>query len=175
MFGLVAFSGLYAKDYTMYSKPDDSSSVLATVNDHDPKFMAIFAKNNGWVEVVNKVSGQTGWVKQNSQTQTTSKQQDYDVAAMVKQFEERQKLMQEKFNRDMESISQLFNQKNSSANVAANSSNNPNQSKNVNESSYISVVSDGKTAKIIKKTDDNGKVQVVKKEVPLSELHKALV
>lgn len=62
--GLTVVSGVYADSYTMYAKPDTKSPKLATIDDQDPNYKAIFSKGE-WIEVVDNKDGSVGWVKQN--------------------------------------------------------------------------------------------------------------
>ena len=57
--GLTVVSGVYADSYTMYVKPDTKTQKLATINDQDPRYKAIFAKDD-WIEVVDNKDGSVG-------------------------------------------------------------------------------------------------------------------
>ncbi|AJC49358.1 hypothetical protein IB642_02615 [Allofrancisella guangzhouensis] len=164
--GVAVVSGVYAKDYTLYAKADEKSGKLATVNDQDPKYSAIFSKGD-WIEIVDSTTGKVGWVKQDTSGKAPSTQQD-PIAAMIANFQAQQKLMEENFNKAIANIDSNIAQ----LQAAHSSLSADKQSKAIKKFSSVTINSDGKTAKIIKKTDDgNGNLKTVEKEVPVNQLN----
>jgi hypothetical protein len=95
----LAVSG-FAETYTVYEKPDASSKEITKIDNQDPKYKAIFAKD-GWVEIVDKSNGQVGWVKQDTTSEKASRQGMVDK--VFTRFQERQQKMQEHFQQMMDS------------------------------------------------------------------------
>ncbi|WP_150466603.1 hypothetical protein [Francisella sp. SYW-9] len=164
--GLIIVSSVYAKSYTMYAKSDEKAQKLGQVDDQDPKFQAIFFKK-GWVEIVNNESGQVGWVKQKPKFKTSVTSQDDPVANMLADFQKQQQMLDQHFNSVVSNIdnnvAQLANQSGSTVVKG--------KPKVFKEFSSITINSNGKTAKVIKKTQDgNGNVKTVEKEIPANQL-----
>jgi hypothetical protein len=164
--GLTVVSGAYAESYTMYAKADENSQKLGQIDDQNSKYQAIFSKKS-WVEVVNNTNGQVGWVKQKPKFKTSVTSQDDPVANMLADFQKQQQMLDQHFNSVVSNIdsnvAQLANQ--SSSTIARG------KPKVFKEFSSITINSNGKTAKIIKKTQDgNGNVKTVEKEVPTNQL-----
>ncbi|QIW09621.1 hypothetical protein [Francisella sp. LA112445] len=166
MLGLAVVSGAYAESYTMYAKADEKSQKLGQIDDQNPQYQAIFSKK-GWVEVVNNANGQVGWVKQKPQEKTSQTVQDDPVAQMLADFQKQQQMLDQHFNSVVsnidDNVAQLANQ--SGSTIAKG------KPKIFKEFSSITIDSNGKTAKIIKKTQDgNGDVKTIEKVVPASQL-----
>ena len=168
MLGLAVVSGAYAEDYTMYAKANDKSQKLGQINDQNSQYQAIFSKK-GWVEVVNNANGQVGWVKQKPQVKTSENTTNDPVAQMLEDFQKQQQMLDQHFD------SVVSNIDNNVAQLAAQSDSTTvkNKPKVFKEFSSITIDSNGKTAKIIKKTQDgNGNVKTVEKVVPADQLAK---
>ncbi len=105
----------------MYVKSDVKSDNLGKVDSQDPQYQAIFTKGD-WIEIVNQKNGQVGWIKQ--------------------------EMMDGNFNKMVADIDQNVSQMQLSYGATATSKNQPKVYKNF---SSITINSDGKTAKIIKK------------------------
>lgn len=164
MFGLSVVSGVYAQEYTMYEKPDIKSKELAKIDDQSPQYQAIFSKDD-WIEIVDKKDGKVGWVKQKS-AQEQAKSSNDPIEEVMQHFQERQRMMDEHFNKMLAHINQGFGQVDTSSGSSVS-----NQPKTYKKFSSVTINSDGKTAKIVKKTEDgNGNIQTVEKEVPADQL-----
>ena len=168
MLGLAVVSSTYAESYTMYAKPDVKSDNLGKINRQNPQYQKIFSKDN-WIEVVNKENGQIGWVKQEKKAKKQSKVTTKDpIREMMDAFQKRQKIMNEHFNKLVADIDQNVSQMQLSSGATTTSKDQPKVYKNF---SSITINSDGKTAKIVKKTEDgDGNTQTIEKEVPSEDL-----
>ncbi|QLE78875.1 hypothetical protein FLM55_03615 [Francisella sp. Scap27] len=160
--GLGLVTSGFAETYTVYEKPDTSSKKVARVDNNSPKYEAIFVKNS-WVEIVDKTTGQVGWIEQGTAAEKASKQGMVDK--VFARFQERQQKMQQHFQKMMDSID-------ADADISTNipSSGSTAKTQVSEKSSSITINSNGKTAKVIKTTNNNGSVKTVEKEVPADKL-----
>jgi cytochrome c556 len=163
--GLAIFSGAFAANYTVYSKPGVKADQLGQVSDQNPQFQAIFAKDD-WIEIVNTKNGQVGWVERKLSQQAPQDTHNDSVEQMMENFKNQQQKLDQHFNRMLaninQNVAQLQNQPDSTS---------ENKSKVFKQFSSISISSDGKTAKIIKKTKDgNGNVKTIEKEIPADQI-----
>lgn len=168
MLGLVVVSGAYAEEYTMYAKASDKSQKLGQIDDQNSQYQAIFSKK-GWVEVVNNANGQVGWVKQKTQDKASVNINNDPVSQMLADFQKQQQMLDQHFD------SVVSNIDNNVAQLATQSDSTVTKGKPkvFKEFSSITIDSNGKTAKIIKKTQDgSGNVKTVEKVVPASQLTK---
>ncbi|AHH46079.1 membrane protein [Francisella tularensis subsp. holarctica PHIT-FT049] len=164
--GLTVVSGVYADSYTMYAKPDTKSPKLATIDDQDPNYKAIFSKGE-WIEVVDNKDGSVGWVKQKPQDKPSQAISKDPIEQMMANFQKQQQLLDQHFNKMLANIDQNIAQMQAQPN-STKAKNNPQVLKKF---SSITINSDGKTAKIVKKTEDgNGNIQTVEKEIPADQL-----
>ncbi|MED7819479.1 MULTISPECIES: hypothetical protein [unclassified Francisella] len=164
--GLAVASGVYAESYTMYAKADEKSQKLGQVNDQNPQYQAIFTKN-GWVELVNNANGQVGWVKQKPQDKSSKTSQTDHVAQMLEDFQKQQRMLDQHFNKVVSNIDNNVVQ----LTTQSGSTSIKDKPRVFKEFSSITIDSNGKTAKIIKKTQDgNGNVKTVEKVVPANQL-----
>lgn len=166
--GLAVVSGAYAENYTMYAKADEKSQKLGQIDDQNPQYQAIFSKK-GWVEIVNSTDGQVGWVKQKPQDKTSQTTQYDPVAQMLAVFQKQQQMLDQHFDKVVSNID------NNVAHLATQSGSTiaKGKPKVFKEFSSITIDSNGKTAKIIKKTQDgNGNVKTVEKVIPADQLAK---
>lgn len=164
--GLAVASGVYAESYTMYAKADEKSQKLGQVNDQNPQYQAIFTKN-GWVELVNNANGQVGWVKQKPQDKSSKTSQTDPVAQMLEDFQKQQEMLDQHFNKVVSNIDNNVAQ----LTTQSGSTSTKGKPRVFKEFSSITIDSNGKTAKIIKKTQDgNGNVKTVEKVVPANQL-----
>lgn len=164
--GLTVVSGVYADSYTMYAKPDTKSPKLATIDDQDPNYKAIFSKGE-WIEVVDNKDGSVGWVKQKPQDKSSQTITKDPIEQMMANFQRQQQLLDEHFNKMLANIDQNITQMQAQSGTTQ-AKNNPQVFKKF---SSITINSDGKTAKIVKKTEDsNGDTQTEEKEVPADQL-----
>ncbi|MFV9972744.1 MAG: hypothetical protein AB8V06_04745 [Francisella endosymbiont of Hyalomma asiaticum] len=164
--GLTVVSGVYADSYTMYVKPDTKTQKLATINDQDPRYKAIFAKDD-WIEVVDNKDGSVGWVKQKPQDKSSQTITQDPIEQMMANFQKQQQLLDEHFNKMLANIDYNITQMQAQSGTTQ-AKNNPQVFKKI---SSITINLDGKTAKILKKTEDsNGDIQTVEKEIPADQL-----
>ncbi|QWU98956.1 hypothetical protein [Francisella salimarina] len=166
IFGLMVVSGVYAESYQMYAKPDEKSKKIMTVDDQNPQFRAIFSKGK-WIEIVDQKDGAVGWVKQKPQN-SAQVSNNKPIEKMMADFQKQQQMIDENFNKTIANIDQNI------AQIQAESKTSKVTKKPdvYKEFSSITINSDGKTAKIVKKTEDStGKVETVEKEVPTDQLN----
>ncbi|AEE26821.1 hypothetical protein [Francisella hispaniensis] len=164
--GLTVVSGVYADSYIMYAKPDTKSSKLATIDDQDSRYKAIFSKGD-WIEVVDNKDGSVGWVKQKTQDKSSQTITKDPIEQMMTNFQKQQQLLDEHFNKMLANIDQSIAQMQAQSSTTK-TKNNPQVFKKF---SSITIDSDGKTAKIVKKSEDgNGDIQTVEKEIPADQL-----
>lgn len=164
--GLTMFSSLYAESYTMYAKPSEKSDKIGNIDDQSPQYQVIFSKNN-WVEIVNKKDGQVGWIKQKEVNNNSQKKQKDPIEQMMMKFQQRQQMLDQHFNRMIADID-----KNIGQTQVASGNSIKNQPRVYKKFSSVTINSDGKTAKIVKKTEDgDGNTQTVEKEIPADQLN----
>ncbi|AIT09981.1 membrane protein [Candidatus Francisella endociliophora] len=161
MFGLSVISSVYAENYSMYEKPDTKSKEIAKIDDQSSQYQVIFSKGD-WVEIVDKKDGKVGWVNQKSVNKQTESNTD-PVEQMMQSFQQQQHMLDDHFNKMIAGIDQNIAQMQVQSGDA--------KPKVFKKFSSITINSDGKTAKIVKKTEDsNGNIQTVEKEVPADQL-----
>lgn len=164
--GLTVVSGVYADSYTMYVKPDTNTQKLATINDQDPRYKAIFAKDD-WIEVVDNKDGSVGWVKQKPQGKSSRTITQDPIEQIMANFQKQQQLLDEHFNKMLANIDYNITQMQAQSGTTQAKNN----SQVFKKISSITINLDGKTAKIVKKTEDsNGDIQTVEKEIPADQL-----
>ncbi|MBK2106058.1 hypothetical protein [Francisella philomiragia] len=167
VFGLIIVSGVYAESYQMYAKPDEQSKKIMTIDDQNHQYKAIFSKGE-WIEIVDQKDGTVGWVKQKSPKNDTQPSSDDPIEKMMVDFQKQQQMLDEHFNKMIANIDQNIAQMQTQSKTSKVTKK-PDVYK---EFSSITINSDGKTAKIIKKTEDSsGKVETVEKEVPADQLN----
>ncbi|ASG68558.1 hypothetical protein fh0823_15990 [Francisella halioticida] len=164
--GLAIVSEVYAKSYTMYVKADEKSQKLGQVDDQNPQYQAIFSKKC-WFEIVNNANGQVGWVKQKPQNKTSKTIQNDPVAQMLVDFQKQQQVLDQHFDKVVSNIDNNVDQLTSQSGSSAVKG----KPKVFKEFNSIIIDSNGKTAKIIKKTQDgSGNVKTVEKVIPANQL-----
>lgn len=167
IFGLSVTSGVYAESYTMYENPDVKSKQLAKVDDQNPQYQMIFSKDN-WIEIVNIKNGNVGWVQQKASKSNSQTSSEDSVEKMMSDFQKQQQRINKHFNKMIANIDQNIVQMQSQS---GSSTMGKSQPKVFEKFSSVTINSDGKTAKIVKKTEDsNGNIQTVEKEVPADQL-----
>ncbi|GAB4224081.1 MAG: hypothetical protein Kow0076_6700 [Francisella sp.] len=166
LLSLALVSGVYADSYIMYTKPDTNSSKIATIDDQDVRYKVIFSKSD-WVEVVDTTNGNVGWIQKKFKNSKVYIDQD-PIEKMLASFKKQQELLDEHFNKMLANIdSDIAQVQFNSGSTQIN-----NQPQVFKKFSSLTIHSDGKTAKIVKKVEDsNGNVQTVEKEVPASQLN----
>ncbi|MDE5035964.1 hypothetical protein NAI71_12425, partial [Francisella tularensis subsp. holarctica] len=76
----------------IYAKPDTKSPKLATIDDQDQNYKAIFSKCE-WIEVVDNKDGSVGWVKQKPQDKNSQSISKDPIEQMMENFQNQQQIL----------------------------------------------------------------------------------